>query len=328
MLGIYFIYPEHNEIKRDKSCLMKDGKAMQLRRQNISYFTQEKYVGRLLIAPALMIVFIVMIIPMVYGLVLSTTNFQLGSDGFGEFLFLENYIQVFRDQEFLSSLWVTLVFTVGVLAAELALGIGIAVLLMKIPYRLGQFLRTAYTVPLLISPIIVGLTWRYMYDPTFGIIYQGLRGLNLNSYFGGLGSVQWALFCIMLADIWQTTPFIMLVATSGLAAIPPYLYEAGKIDGASEWRLFFSITLPLLKNAVIVLTVIRGVDAFRVFDIIYALTNGGPANLTQSLSIYIFKRGFINYEMGYAMALSIVTMIILLALFAPVIRQSRTEGLT
>lgn len=286
------------------------------------YFKTDMYLGSLLIAPAMLIVLLVMIIPLAYGLLLSLTDYQLGSQGIGNMVWLANYANLFKDEEFLHSLLVTVVFTVGVLLAELAIGIIIAVLLMKVPFQLGRVLRTIYTVPLLISPIIVGLAWRYMYDPTYGLIYQGLGVFHLENLFGGLGSVNWALFCIMLADIWETTPFILLVATSGLAAIPSDLYEAGMMDGAGGFSLFFNITLPLLEKVIIVLSIIRGVDAFRVFDIIYALTGGGPANATQSLSIYIFKQGFANYQMGYAMAISIVTMIILLAIFLPLIKRS------
>lgn len=295
--------------------------------RNLDHFSQDIVTGTLLIVPALFIVFVVVLVPLAYGLLLSVTDFQLGDAGLGNLVFLDNYLKALRDETFFHALKTTLIFTAGALAAELALGVLIAVLLMKIPVALGKFLRTVYTIPLLISPIIVGLTWRYMYDPLYGLVYQALDALRLDEYFGGLGSVQWALFCVMIADIWQTTPFILLVVTASLATIPPYLYEAARIDGAGEFRIFFIITLPMLRNALIVLTVIRGVDAFRVFDIIYALTNGGPANSTQSLSIYIFKRGFANYEMSYAMALSIITMLVLFALFMPVIRKTRTEGL-
>lgn len=286
------------------------------------YVIMDRVLGNLLIAPALLIIFVVMIVPLLYGLLLSLTDFQLGSKGIGNFVALANYAHLFQDAEFLKSLLITLGFTVGVLFAELAIGIAIAVLLMNIPFHLGRFLRTFYTIPLFISPIIVGLAWRYMYDPIYGLIYQTLSAFHLQNYFGGLGSVNWALFCIMLADIWETTPFILLVATSGLAAIPKDLYEAGRIDGAGGFSLFFNITLPLLEKVIIVLSIIRGVDAFRVFDIIYALTGGGPANVTQSLSIYIFKQGFTNYQMGYAMAISVVTMIILLVIFLPLIKRS------
>ena len=286
------------------------------------YFQRDSYLGGLLIAPAFLIILVVMIIPLGYGLLLSLTDYQLGSQGIGHLVFLANYLHLFQDAEFLKALLVTLGFTVGALLIELVLGITIAVLLMKINFQFGRVFRLIFTIPLLISPIIVGLAWRYMYDPTYGLIYQALGVFHLQNWFGGLGSVQWALVCVMLADVWETTPFILLVATSGLAAIPTDLYEAGQMDGAGGFRQFFHITLPLLEKVIIVLSIIRGVDAFRVFDIIYALTGGGPANSTQSLSIYIFKLGFTNYQMGYAMAISVITMIILLAIFLPLIKRS------
>jgi multiple sugar transport system permease protein len=291
-------------------------------KQKNSYFKMERFQGSLLIAPAILVVVIVMIIPLCYSLLLSFTNFQLGGHGIGKVVFLSNYLELFQDTEFLNSLLVTTIFSVSVLLAELIIGIAIAALLMKIPFGLGRFLRTILISPLLVSPIIVGLAWRYMYDPTYGLIYQVLDAFQLQKYFGGLSSVKWSLFCIMLADIWEVTPFIMLVATSGMAAIPTDLYEAGRIDGAGGFSLFYYITFPLLEKVIIVLSIIRGVDAFRIFDIIYALTHGGPANSTESLSIFIFKQAFVNYRVGYSMAISIITMVILMAIFLPIIKRS------
>jgi multiple sugar transport system permease protein len=286
------------------------------------FFQSDRFLGNLLISPALMIVGIVMIIPLLFGTLLSFTDFQLGSAGIGHFTFLANYLRLLHDGEFLHSLGITVTFSVCVLFVELATGIIIAVLLMRIPLNIGKFFRVVITIPLLISPIIVGLAWRYMYDPLFGLVYQALKGLHAQNLFGGLSDVHWSLICIMVADIWETTPFILLVATSGIAAIPTDLYEAARIDGAGEIRLFFSITLPLLEKVIIVLSIIRGIDAFRIFDIIYALTGGGPANSTESLSIYIFKLGFSQYQLGYAMAISFITMIILLVIFLPLIKRS------
>jgi multiple sugar transport system permease protein len=289
---------------------------------HLSAQRSDRVLGNLLISPALLIVCLVMIIPLVFGMLLSLTDFQLGSAGVGHFTALENYSNLLHDAEFFKSLRITLLFSICVLFAELAIGILMAVILMKVPFGLGRAFRILFTVPLLISPIIVGLAWRYMYDPLFGLVYQVLRNFHLQNLFGGLSDVKWSLFCIMIADIWETTPFVLLVATSGLAAIPPDLYEAARIDGAGEFRLFFSITLPLLEKVIIVLSIIRGIDAFRVFDIIYALTGGGPANSTQSLSIFIFKRAFSQYQLGYAMAVSFITMLLLLVIFLPLIKRS------
>ena len=175
-------------------------------------------------------------------------------------------------------------------------------------------------MPLLISPIIVGLIWRYMYDPTFGLIYYLLGLVGLSNSFGGLQDPGSAIFCVMLADIWETTPFVLLCAAAGLANIPSDLYEASKIDGATPLQQLLRITLPMLRKVIAVVLIIRGTDAFRVFDLIYALTGGGPANSTLSLSIYAFKKGFVESQMGYAMAIAIITMIILIALFGPVMK--------
>jgi ABC-type sugar transport system permease subunit len=191
---------------------------------------------------------------------------------------------------------------------------------------MAKILRGIYCMPLLISPIIVGLIWRYMYDPTFGIIYFLAKQVGCDQFFGGLQQPGWAMLCVILADVWETTPFVLLCVTAGLAAIPRDLYEAARIDGAGWWSRLLRITLPSLRKVLIVVLIIRGTDAFRVFDIIYALTNGGPANSTLSLSIYAFKKGFEQYEMGYAMAISVIMMLVLSSLFGPILRQSQIRA--
>lgn len=279
----------------------------------------------LLMSPALIVILIVMLIPLAYGVVISMFDYQLGGNGIGKFIFLDNYVNFFKSNIALKSTAITLIFTVSALCAELFLGILLAILLLRIPKKLGKVLRAIFTMPLLISPIIIGLMWRYMYDPTYGIIYQFLNLIHLQKGFGGLSSPHWSLFCIIIVDVWQTTPFVLLIATAGLSSIPIELYEAGYIDGASGFNTFRYITLPLLVKVIVVITMIRGVDAFRVFDIIYALTAGGPANSTLSLSIYAFQQGFVNYNLVYSMAISIITMIILFTMFIPILRISISD---
>ena len=149
-----------------------------LRKKTAHHFRSDQILGNLLILPALLVILVVMIIPLGYGLLLSLTDYQLGSQGIGNLLYLDNYLRMLQDKEFLQALLTTLIFTGGVLFAELAIGITIAVLLMQVPFQLGRVFRIIFTVPLLISPIIVGLAWRYMYDPLFGLIYQALGVLN------------------------------------------------------------------------------------------------------------------------------------------------------
>lgn len=275
-----------------------------------------------LILPSATVVIFAMLIPLGYGLVMSLFDYKIGSETSATFVFLKNYVRFLQDPLAIKSLGITLLFTGLALSLELLLGVGMAVLLKSIPERWARILGALYAMPLLVSPIIVGLIWRYMYDPTFGVVYYVLSWFGLDSVFGGLEKPGWALFSIAIADVWETTPFVLIVAAAGLANIPKELYEAARIDGANAWRSLMQITLPLLKKVLLVVIIIRGTDAFRVFDIIYALTGGGPGNSTLSLSIYAFQKGFDQYEMGYAMTISIMTMAALVLVFAPLMKKS------
>jgi multiple sugar transport system permease protein len=283
---------------------------------------RRRYLAIFLIFPAAAIVFVAMIVPLGYALVMSLFDYKLGSETSASFIFLKNYVRFLQDPVALKSLGITLAFTAVALSLELFAGVGMAVLLTGIPERWSRILRAIYSMPLLISPIIVGLIWRYMYDPTFGFVYYVLSWFGLDSAFGGLEKPGWALFSVVMADVWETTPFILLVASAGLANIPRDLFEAARIDGAKAWNVFVRITLPLLSKVLLVVMVIRGTDAFRVFDIIYALTGGGPGNSTLSLSIYAFQKGFDDYEMGYAMAVSIITLAVLVVALTPLMKRS------
>ena len=284
----------------------------------------DRATGYLLLSPAFLIILFVMLVPLFFGLTFSLFDYQFGrgGGGLGAFTFLRNYADFFRNTVGLQSLKITFMFTVMALAGELGIGLLIATLLMRIPPALGSVLRALFCMPMLISPIVVGLIWRYMYDPSYGMVYRFLETIGLKPLFGGLSTPGWALVCIAVTDMWETIPFMLLVITAGLAVIPPELYEASEIDGAGRFRQFFAVTLPMLKKVIAVVVLVRGGDAFRVFDIIYALTGGGPANSTLSLSIYAFKEGFIKYQMGYAMAISLITLAILAGLFGPLTRIS------
>jgi ABC-type sugar transport system permease subunit len=281
-----------------------------------------RYLAIFLVIPAAAVVFVAMIVPLGYALIMSLFDYKLGSETSASFIFLENYVRFLQDPLALKSLGITLVFTALALSLELLAGVGMAVLLTSIPEGWSRILRALYSMPLLISPIIVGLIWRYMYDPTFGLVYYVLSWFGLDSVFGGLERPGWALFSIVIADVWETTPFILIVASAGLANIPRELYEAARIDGANALNALARITLPLLRKVLLVVIVIRGTDAFRVFDIIYALTGGGPGNSTLSLSIYAFQKGFDQYQMGYAMTISIITMAVLAVALMPLMKRS------
>ena len=277
----------------------------------------------LLIIPTLFIVFVVMIIPLFYGVFISLFNYDIGRNITGsDFIGLGNYLRFFKDETMLKSIANTVIFALGATAGDLIIGTLIAVLLLKITSKVRGLLRALYTMPLLISPIIVGLIWRYMYDPSSGFLYWILSffGIGIDQ-FPGVTATSTALLSIIIAHWWQVTPFVIIVVTAGLVSIPNEYYEAAHIDGAGEIRTFFSISLPLLVKVYMVILIISGVDTVKVFDIIYSLTQGGPANSTMSLSIYAYKNGFEMYQMGYAMAIAVFTMFVSFMVFGiPFIR--------
>jgi len=290
-----------------------------------AYIRRDQQLAVLLLLPAATAIFVVMILPLGFALYASFFDYSLGQEGNMIFVFLDNYLRFFSDASALRALLNTVVLTALSLVLCLSIGVGIAVLLKEIEPKAANFLRAIFAMPILISPIIVSLIWRYMYDPTYGLLYYLLGFVGLQD-FGGLTNSATALICIVIADVWHTAPFIILVASAGLTVIPAELYEAARLDGAGPLRMLFKITLPLMAKVLTVLILIRGTDAFRTFDLVYGLTGGGPANATTTLSVYAYKEAFENSQMGFAMAVSIVTLICLTVLFAPLMRNPARDA--
>ena len=281
---------------------------------------RDQQLALLLLLPAAATVFLVMIVPLGFAIYASFFDYRLGQEDRMAFIFLGNYIKFFTDSVALHALGNTVLFTILSLSLGLVIGVGMSVLLKSVAPRKANFLRAIFAMPILISPIIVSLIWRYMYDPTYGFVYYLLGLVHLNG-FGGLTNSLTALICVVVADVWHTTPFIILVASAGLTIIPDDLYEAARVDGASPWQMLFKITIPLLAKVLVVITLIRGSDAFRTFDLVYGLTGGGPADATSTISLYAYKQAFENNQMGFAMAASVVTLICLMVLFGPLLRR-------
>jgi multiple sugar transport system permease protein len=221
----------------------------------------------------------------------------------------------------------TLLFSFGAISGDLILGTIYAVLLISIPRMAASILRSIFTIPLLISGVVIGLIWRYIYDPT-GILYWflGLFGLGISD-FPGVTHASTALLSTIITHWWQVTPFVIVVLTAGLLSIPDELYEAAKIDGANVIITFFKITFPMLSSVYMVILLISGVDTIKVFDIIYALTGGGPANSSVSLSIYAFSQAFDQSHLSYAMVISVMTMILMFLIFGiPFVKYNLVKG--
>jgi multiple sugar transport system permease protein len=263
---------------------------------------KRKEKGKMFIAPALMMLALVTIYPVIYVFLLSLQRRLLIFD-IRKFVGLDNYLFLLRDDRFWNAFGNTLYFTVSTVSLELALGLAVAVLLNR-PFGLKGFARAVVLIPWAVPTVVSAKMWEWIYNTDFGIMNY-LLGTRIN----WLGSPFWALNAAVFMDVWKTTPFVAILLMAGLQVIPRELYHAAKVDGAGSFAIFRNITLPLLKPVILVVLIFRTLDAFRVFDAVYVLTGGGPANTTETLSIYAYKVLFQTLQFGYGSALSAVVFL-------------------
>ncbi|MYL54541.1 ABC transporter permease subunit [Pontibacillus yanchengensis] len=222
------------------------------------------------------------------------------------FIGFQGYIKAFKDDRVHTAFINTFVFTIVSVAFELVLGLGMALIMNK-GMRGQGFIRTASLIPWALPTAVGALMWSYLYDGGYGIVAKIFADIGLIAEANDLmQTATGAMSAAILADIWKTTPYMAILLLAGLQTIPKSLYEAGSIDGASKFQQFFRITLPLLKPSILVALLFRTLDAFRVFDLIYVLTNGGPGGSTETLSIYSYKAMFGQTNFGYG---SVIVMI-------------------
>ncbi|MGZ4113332.1 MAG: carbohydrate ABC transporter permease [Tumebacillaceae bacterium] len=219
------------------------------------------------------------------------------------------YKQFFTEPRMWASLWNTMLFTVISVALELVLGLGIAVLINQ-QFRGRGLVRAAVLIPWAIPTVVSALMWKFLYDGQNGIVAHLLEKVSLIPNMGWLLTTKFgAMLSVILSDVWKTTPFMALLLFAGLQTIPQSLYEAAEVDGASRVQQFFKITLPLLKSSILVALLFRTLDAVRVFDLVYVLTGGGPANSTETISIYAYKTMFAQMNFGAGSALSVIVFL-------------------
>ncbi|NRD50912.1 sugar ABC transporter permease [Corallococcus sp. AB004] len=282
---------------------------------------RERRQAYLLVAPAVLVLAVVALYPVLAAIWLSLHRFILV---FGErrFTGLENYAYLMGDARFWSALGNTAYFTAVAVTVELLLAVPLALLLNRaFPGR--GLLRASVLVPWAIPTVVSARLWAWMFNPDYGLINRLLGGAEIN----WLGAPGYALHAAILVDVWKTTPFVALLVLAGLQGIPEDLYKAARVDGASGWRQFRSITMPLLKPALLLAVLFRSLDAFRVFDAIYVLTEGGPANTTETLSIYAYKTLMRSGDFGYGSTLSVATFLCVVLLAVVWLRWlGREEG--
>ena len=291
-----------------------------------SSHTMSRATPYLFLAPALIILIGALLYPvgyMIYASFLNWNPSQLISEA--EWVGLRNYLSLLGDESFHESLWVTLKFAFLVVVIEMVIGVGLALLLDR-NIRGMSLLRTIFILPMMIAPIVVGLMWRYMYHPSVGIFNRTLKDWGLDPV-PWLSDSWWAFTSIVIADIWQWTPFIFILALAALQSLPRSALEAAKIDGASELQQIWHIKIPLMMPVLIVTLLLRLIDAFKVLEVILVMTNGGPGLATEILALRIARTATEFRELGVAASMSNYLLIVLLVLtFAMFFYNKVTEA--
>jgi multiple sugar transport system permease protein len=231
-----------------------------------------------------------------------------------------NLLAALGDPAVRSSFAVSILFAVLVVTLEMVLGTALALALER-PARFMGLFRTVFIMPMMIAPIVVGLVWRYVFDTQFGVANQllGLLGIAPRTW---LADPALAFAAIVVSDVWQWTPFVLIMVLAGLQNVDASALEAARIDGATPLQVIVRVKLPMIANVLVVTTLMRLIDAFRVLEVIYALTFGGPGDSTQVLPLLIYKTAFVGQQLGYASAVSVYLLVLVLALSLLVLRLS------
>jgi len=275
--------------------------------------------------PALAVILVAMLFPVVYGLGLSLFDWALRDIRVAPvFRGLGNYVELFKSEYFYTNIRVTLIFTITVTVSEIVVGLILALLLEQKMAGLRLF-RTIFILPIMIAPVVVGIVWRYLYDPSFGMINYLLSVIGIEARMW-LSDPLIALPSIIIADIWQWTPFVFLLLLAGLQGVPKDLLEAGMIDGTNYFQNLWHIKIPVIQSIILVTAALRLIDAFRSLVVVYIMTFGGPGKSTELLSIAVYKTAFISQRLGLASAIAVILLAIIFLVTLFVFFTSRGES--
>jgi multiple sugar transport system permease protein len=280
----------------------------------------DRYFKYWIIAPAIFLLLLIGLFPLIYSFIVSFQRITMMEED-TSFAGLANYAQLFRDARLWGSLLHTAIITAIALPLELIFGLLMAQLFLeRLPGR--QIFVSLLVLPTVISPIVAGATWRLLFDNRYGPINQML-GWIAGKPVAALWTVNPDLVypAIILCEIWQWTPFMFLILLAALSNVDKSLTEAAEIDGAGYWRAFFKIVLPAIWPVMAIAIVIRGLDLVRIFDIIWALTQGGPGTMTETISIYTYVQGFQQFEVSYTAAMAFLVIILLTVIVVWLLRR-------
>jgi multiple sugar transport system permease protein len=267
----------------------------------------------LFLVPSFGLMILVLLWPLGYAAYLSTFDYHLGSPGM-HFVGLANYTQLLNEGRFWHSLSTTVGIALGAVTVEFGLGLALALALYRLTFSVRAFMILLF-LPHIITPVVATLFLKWILTANWGLIDATLLTFNVNPP-DWLGNPVWARICVVLADAWIFTPFVMLVLYAALQTLDQAQLEAAKIDGAGGWRIVRHIVLPSLVPVIVFTISVRFMDVFRFFDAIYVLTGGGPGTATETVTMYTYQLGFQLLQVGKASALGIITLVIVAAIIA------------
>ena len=275
----------------------------------------------LFVAPATIIMVAACLYPVISAIKLGFFEWSMGTPWTeAKFAGWSSFHLVFTDPAVWRSLWTTLKFAAIAVSAEMLLGIGLALALEGQLKGMAAF-RTMFILPMMVAPIAVGMTWRYLFDAQFGLI-NAVLGVFGVAAKGWLADESLAFAAIIIADIWQWTPFVFIMIMAGLSGVDTSVLEAARLDGARWWAMTLRVKLPMIIDVIAITLVMRLIDAFRVLEVIYVLTFGGPGDSTEVLSLHIYKTAFIGQKLGAASAISVLLLIVVMLLTWLALRMS------
>jgi len=261
------------------------------------------------ILPAVLVMLAGLAYPIASAIRLSFYDWSMGTDfDTARFVGFQSFVHMLQSVQVWTSMGITVAFVLIAVSAELVLGVALALFLEK-PVRGMRFFRTIFILPMMIAPICVGLIWRYLFDASFGPINQALIWAGLAPH-AWLAEPALAFGAMVVTDIWQWTPFVLIMVLAGLQGLDESVLEAARIDGANWWQQIVRIKLPIIAPILIVTLLARMIDGFRGLEMIYVMTFGGPGLSTELFSLHIFKAAFISQKLGYSAALSILLLVV------------------
>lgn len=274
--------------------------------------------------PTILFVLGMVLFPIIYTFVLSFHSWRMSANIPWEFVGLENYTKLFSDSRFPDAVLRTFIFALLALVIEVILGVTIAIYLNHTFFG-KNFVKTAFLLPMVATPVAIGMVWKLIYEPNIGILNTIIRNMN-GPKIDWLGDSGIALYSLIAVDVWQWTPFVMLIVSAGLTSIPTDPFESAMIDGASRWQTVTKITLPLLRPTIFTAVLLRLIDVLKTFDIIYSMTQGGPGFATETMNILSFRQAFEFLQFGNAAATLIIFFVIVMGIAVLTIKlKSRWE---